>query len=92
MSFGNIFKTWDEYFILEQAGLAEWPHARLHRAMLAYRQQLLDARPPLPTLNKCEKCGRDITVMCFKGTGVCGELCRKLRAGEITLDQLVGHG
>ena len=27
--------------------------------------------------NICENCGKPITVMCFKGTGYCCELCRK---------------
>lgn len=47
---------------------------------------------PLPSPDACEKCGRPILVMAFKGTGVCGELCRKLRAGEISLPEMVHHG
>ena len=35
----------------------------------------------------CEVCGREIKVSIFKNTGVCCELCRKLRAGEITRDK-----
>lgn len=27
----------------------------------------------------CEMCGNRITVMCFLGTGVCSEQCRKKR-------------
>jgi hypothetical protein len=30
----------------------------------------------------CEVDGKVIKVMCFKGTGVCGEICRKIRDKE----------
>lgn len=35
----------------------------------------------------CEVCGREVKVSIFKNTGVCCELCRKLRAGEITREK-----
>lgn len=47
---------------------------------------------PLAPPDACEKCGQPILVMAFKGTGVCGELCRKLRAGEIRLFEVDNHG
>jgi hypothetical protein len=31
----------------------------------------------------CEVDGKQIRTMAFKGTGVCCELCRKKRAGEV---------
>jgi len=31
----------------------------------------------------CGACGNEIKVMAYRNTGVCCELCRKLRAGEI---------
>lgn len=31
----------------------------------------------------CTVCGTEIKVMCFHMTGVCSEICRKVRAGEI---------
>jgi hypothetical protein len=30
----------------------------------------------------CEVCGEAVQTMCFRGTGVCRELCRKKRDGE----------
>ena len=42
------------------------------------------------TANKsdlCEICGVKIEVMCFKGTGVCCELHRKVRVREISEEQ-----
>lgn len=36
--------------------------------------------------NICEVCGNQIQVMAFKGTGVCCDLHRKVRAGEMTLE------
>lgn len=30
----------------------------------------------------CSECNKKIDVMCFRGTGVCSELCRKARDGE----------
>jgi hypothetical protein len=30
-------------------------------------------------MEKCTQCGGKIYTMAFKGTGVCGELCRKVR-------------
>lgn len=44
------------------------------------------SRPDVPIrfdLSKiCEICYKKIEVMCFKGTGVCGEICRKIRDKE----------
>lgn len=31
----------------------------------------------------CRVCGRGVYVMCQRGTGLCGELCRKREAGEL---------
>ena len=31
---------------------------------------------------QCKVCNDPIQVMCFKGTGVCSELCRKAREGK----------
>lgn len=31
----------------------------------------------------CVVCGTEIKVMCFQTTGVCSEICRKVRDGEI---------
>lgn len=31
----------------------------------------------------CVACGAEIRVMCFQMTGVCSEICRKVRDGEI---------
>lgn len=33
-------------------------------------------------LEKCTICGKKIRVMIFRGSGVCGETCRKKRAKE----------
>ena len=30
----------------------------------------------------CRVCGKKIKVMCFKGTGICSEICRKRRDRE----------
>lgn len=38
--------------------------------------------------NKCEVCSVDIKVQIYRGTGVCCENHRKLRDGEITLNEL----
>lgn len=33
-------------------------------------------------MEKCSECGKKIQVAIMKGTGVCGENCRKVRDGE----------
>lgn len=32
----------------------------------------------------CTQCGAEIKVMSFVGSGVCSEICRKVRAGDMT--------
>jgi len=36
----------------------------------------------VPVKNVCTNCGGIIQVMCFRGTGVCSEICRKDRDGD----------
>jgi hypothetical protein len=48
--------------------------------------QAAHAADPLPAPDHCVVDGRPILTMSFKGTGVCGELCRKVRDGELTLE------
>jgi predicted nucleic acid-binding Zn ribbon protein len=43
----------------------------------------------------CEVCGKTIETMIFRGTGVCGELCRKKRTRNSLDDlqpEIVGFG
>lgn len=48
-------------------------------------QRLQDRRPYVNSHgDNCIKCGNSIKVQCFKDTGVCSEICRKLRDGEIS--------
>ena len=37
----------------------------------------------------CEVCQRPITILINQGTGVCCEMCKKARNGELTLDQVI---
>lgn len=37
----------------------------------------------------CGMCNAPIQTMCFKGTGVCGERCRKLRDNQLTIEEAV---
>lgn len=46
------------------------------------QQVLIDAEPVLEGYEGCQVCGRAITVMAFRKTGVCCEICRKKRMGE----------
>lgn len=39
---------------------------------------------------KC-KCGRKIKTMTFVGTGVCSDLCNKVRDGKLTPQQAEDH-
>lgn len=34
-------------------------------------------------MEQCKICGNPVNTMSFRGTGVCGENCRKIRDGEI---------
>lgn len=43
----------------------------------------------IPTSNACVNCNGRIHVMCFKGTGVCSEQCRKAyiqKQGDLNAD------
>lgn len=40
-----------------------------------------------PGTEFCKVCGNRIIVMAFSKTGVCCELCRKVRDGEMTPEQ-----
>lgn len=42
-------------------------------------------------MQKCEMCNRKIEIAIFKNTGVCCELCRKLRDGEEVVDPDLDH-
>lgn len=33
----------------------------------------------------CVMCMSNIETMCFRGTGVCGEICRKVKDGELLI-------
>lgn len=39
----------------------------------------------------CSQCKRPIDMQIFKGTGVCCELCRKIRDGDITAEEARGY-
>ena len=40
-------------------------------------------------VEECSMCNAPIQTMCFKGTGVCGERCRKLRDNQLTIEEAV---
>lgn len=44
----------------------------------------------MPT-DTCSECGNKIQTMCFKGTGVCCENCRKVRDGEVAVVRATVH-
>lgn len=40
-------------------------------------------------VEECEMCHSPVLTMCFKGTGVCGENCHKLRKGQLVIEEPV---
>lgn len=48
------------------------------------RQNDLALWPGAPVVEKCSECGDPVTMQIMKNTGICSEICRKHRDGEIS--------
>lgn len=42
----------------------------------------------LLSMEKCKICGKPVETMAQKGTGLCGDLCRKRDTGELPLNEI----
>jgi oligoribonuclease (3'-5' exoribonuclease) len=95
MALSDIFRIWDELFIMREAGLVEPTRVDTIEggAIVLGTSMASGYEPPSMALTisdgkeHCSECGREIKTMAFKGTGACGELCRKVNDGEITKEQ-----
>jgi hypothetical protein len=95
MALSDIFRIWDELFIMREAGLVEPTRVDTIEggAIVLGTSMASGCEPPSMALTisdgkeHCSGCGREIKTMAFKGTGACGELCRKVNDGEITKEQ-----
>jgi hypothetical protein len=95
VALSDIFRIWDELFIAREAGLVEPTRVDTieGKAIVLGTTMAAGYEPPSMSLTisdgkeHCSECGREVKVMTFKGTGVCGEICRKLNDGEITKEQ-----
>lgn len=95
MALDDIFRIWDELFIMREAGLVEPTRVDTIEggAIVLGTTMASGYVPPSMALTigdgkeYCSECGREVKVMAFKGEGVCGEICRKLNDGEITKEE-----
>jgi len=95
MALADIFRIWDELFIMREAGLVEPTRVDTIEggAIVLGTTMAPGYEPPSMSLalsdgkEHCSECGREVKTMTFKGTGVCGEICRKLNDGEITKEE-----
>jgi hypothetical protein len=66
---------------LPGTGAAHWDAVAPHSPLaVAAADKFVASRVARPEV--CGVCGGEVRTMCFRATGVCGELCRKARDGE----------